>query len=505
MEAAIKRQVDWRSATDAADSKAGLPAAPLPGYSAGRGNRPSNDPHSKRLVIFSIAAAEAPPSLPPSHWLQDDWSALGIAFLLLALSAGLALLRASLARSHRARVLAITPEGDSRNHLETLLARADSLITSASLLKKSCDLVFIVLVLDAFGRRDMPRWLEVFGALVVAVPVIFLFTESMPAIIARRHGDVLLVRALPLFHLVQLPLFGVVAALEWLRRASMRVFGIEEDPRTSRELVEGLRDVVEDAGRSNGLDDVERELIENVIEFGAVDVAAVMTPRTEVHGIEVNEGLRAAIALAALEGHSRIPVYRDTIDSVIGSISARGVIGMLASEDLETAKLEDYLQPAYFVPETKSVAELLKEFRQARQKMAIVLDEYGGTAGLVTLGDVLGEIVGEIQESFDHEEEDEVRHIAPGVADVDASLHVSEVNETLGLQLPEEADFETLGGFVLSELGHFPKSGQRFEWNGVHFEVREASDRRVITVRVTREVSESGGVPPPPQISQRAG
>ncbi|MCB9903476.1 MAG: HlyC/CorC family transporter [Planctomycetes bacterium] len=455
-------------------------------------------------MIFFLAAAETPTSLPPSHWLQDDWTALGIACLLLLLSGSLALLRASLARSHRARVLAITPEGESRNRLETLLARADSLITSASLLKKSCDLVFIVLVLDAFARRDMPHWLEVIGALVVAVPVIFLFTESLPAIIARRHGDAMLVRALPVFHLVQLPLFGVVAALEWSRRALMRMFGIEEDPRTSRELVEGLRDVVEDAGRKDGLDDVERELIENVIEFGAVDVAAVMTPRTEVHGIEVSEGLRAAIALAALEGHSRIPVYRDTIDTIIGSISARGVVGMLASEDLETAKLEDYLQPAYFVPETKSVAELLKEFRQARQKMAIVLDEYGGTAGLVTLGDVLGEIVGEIQESFDHEEPDEVRHVAPGVTDVDASLHVSDVNEALGLELPEEADFETLGGFVLSELGHFPKSGQRFEWKGVQFEVREASDRRVITVRVTREVNDANDREPK-QLSQRAG
>lgn len=456
--------------------------------------------------MISLFAPADPAAAPPPTWTQDDWVALALACAALLVGATVGLLRASLARSHRARVLANTPDCAARSRLEALLERADRLITSAGLVKKACDLAFVVLLLDAFARRDVPHWLEIVATLVIAVPVLYLFTESLPAVVARRHGDALLVRALPVYERLQLPFVPLVAALEWSRRALMRVFGIVDDPRTSRELVEGLRDVVEDAGRSDGLDDVERELIENVIEFGDVDVAAVMTPRTEVHGIEVGEGLRAAIELAAQEGHSRIPVYRETMDTIIGSISARGVVGLLASEDLDSAKLEDHLQPAYFVPETKPVAELLKEFRAERQKMAIVLDEYGGTAGLVTLGDVLGEIVGEIQESFDHEEPDEIRHVAPGVADLDGGLHVSEVNEALHLTLPEEADFETLAGFVLSELGHFPKRGARFDWGGASFEVREASDRRVITVRVSRPVEADADATQGPQdLAQRAG
>ena len=443
-------------------------------------------------TTLSRLAADPPVPLPPPDWTQEDWIALGLALLVLALGASFALLRASLSRSHRSRVLAGTPTGPARNRLASLLKKADSLITSAGILKLCCDVIFLAIVLDTFEGLGLPRWRELGGSLLVAVPVLFLFTESLPTIVARRHGDALLVRLLPSFYVLQLPLLGIVASLEWTRRALLRVFGVTEDPRSTREVVEGLRDVIEDAGRKDGLDDVERELIENVIEFGDVDIAAVMTPRTEVHGIEVNDGLRAAIALAAREGHSRIPVYRGTIDTIIGSISARGVVGLLASEDLESAKLEDHLQPAYFVPETKPVTELLREFRAERQKMAIVLDEYGGTAGLVTLGDVLSEIVGEIQETFDHEEPDEIREVAPGISDVDAALHVTEVNEALGLELPEEADFETLAGFVLSELGHFPKNGESLRFGDAHFEVVEASDRRVITVRVTPNSARSG-------------
>jgi len=137
------------------------------------------------------------------------------------------------------------------------------------------------------------------------------------------------------------------------------------------------------------------------------------------------------------------------------------------------------------VPETKRVTELLTEFRRGKRKMAIVLDEYGGTAGMVTLGDILGEIVGDIGDEYDREDPEPVHVVEPGVAEVEASLRIAELNETMGLELSEDEDFETLGGFVLAELGHLPKIGEQFEHDGATYVVTEASDRRVIRVRVT--------------------
>jgi putative hemolysin len=141
------------------------------------------------------------------------------------------------------------------------------------------------------------------------------------------------------------------------------------------------------------------------------------------------------------------------------------------------------------VPETKLVSELLKEFRREKIKLAIVLDEYGGTAGMVTLGDVLGEIVGEIRDESDEESPSPLKHLPGGVVEVDAALHVSEVNELIDLDLPETAGYETLGGFVLAEFGRFPQRGESFTRGATEFQVSEVTDRRVLKVRVRKLVA----------------
>ena len=148
--------------------------------------------------------------------------------------------------------------------------------------------------------------------------------------------------------------------------------------------------------------------------------------------------------------------------------------------------LHALLRPAYFVPETKLVSELLKEFRREKLKLAIVLDEYGGTAGMVTLGDVLGEIVGVIHDESDEEAPSQFKHLPGGVVEFDAGVHVSEVNKLIDLDLPETADFETLGGFVLAEFGRFPLRGESFTHGAAEFQVSEVTDRRVLKVRVRK-------------------
>lgn len=433
-------------------------------------------------------ATVPPPSLPPPALalLAPD-SATGLVALGAALCASVALatLRTALAHSNSARVLARPLSEKRRERLAPLLEQVEPLLAAAGMLKIAADLVFMGLLLGRMAAGGSLSVGDLALAVLVAVPTLLVLTESVPLAFARRHGDALLVATLPIFHALTWPLRPLVTAHEGLRRALLRSVGLSPNGPSTRQIVEGLRDVIEDAGRERDLDEAERELIENLMEFRDVDVAAVMTPRTEIDGVELAEGMAGAMRLASELGHSRVPVYEGSLDNILGTISAREMLRVSAAGQLETARLRDHLRPAYFVPETKRVSELLSEFRHQRRKVAIVLDEYGGTAGLVTITDVLGEIVGDI-DVVDEDEGEPIRTVQPGVVEVDASLHVSEVNEELEVQIPEEEDYETLAGFVLAQLGHFPKVGESFVHQGVEYEVLEASDRRVIRVRVAQ-------------------
>jgi CBS domain containing-hemolysin-like protein len=218
------------------------------------------------------------------------------------------------------------------------------------------------------------------------------------------------------------------------------------------------------------------------MEFRDVNIAASMTPRTEIRGVEIGEDLLAAARRMAECGHSRIPVYEGSLDRIVGVLTARDVLQAAGEHGMQNQPLRAILRPAYFVPETKRLSELLAEFRREKIKLAIVLDEYGGTAGLVTLGDIIREIVGDIQDEFDVAGPQAFRRLSDGRIEIDAGLRTSEVNEELGTEIPEDGGFETLAGFVLAQLGHFPKRGESFTEGPFEYTVLEASDRRVIRV-----------------------
>jgi len=321
---------------------------------------------------------------------------------------------------------------------------------------------------------------------VIAAPLLVLADYTIPHALAARFGDTLLVRGLPAFRTLLVPLRPFAALLELLRGALLRILGAQEHPGATRQIVEGLRDVIAETAISGDLGETEREIIENVMEFRDVDVAATMTPRTEIHACDVEDGIDGALRVLADCGHSRVPVYEENLDRIIGTISARDLVQAMADGALETADLHDLVRKAYFVPETKRVPELFAELRREKLKHAIVLDEYGGTAGLVTMGDILEELLGELRDEFDAAEPTPIHHLEDGSALVAASLHVTDVNEALDLELPEEEDYETLGGYVLAELGRFPTAGESFERDDVRYSVTEANDRRVLRVRVRK-------------------
>ena len=378
--------------------------------------------------------------------------------------------------------------GEAGARLERILPHSERLSTLAGTLEVISSLSFVLLLLHGAGFDRMAPSLLSSGPVLVAacamVPLLLVATRLLPPALVRARGERILVRLLPSFWLLDRALLPVVWPLDLTRRTSLRLLGIKPEETSTRILVEDLREVIEEADLDGALPESGLELIENVMDFHDADVAAVMTPRTEIGALDVRASLRDAMELIVATGHSRIPAYEDSLDSVVGWISARDVIRAAGSGSPEDQLLGDHLRPAVFVPETKLVPELLEEFRRERFKLAIVLDEYGGTAGLVTLGDVLEELVGELRDESDQQDGLDVRRVGPHLYEVPAGEHVSEVNEALGTELPEEEDYETLAGFVLARFGRFPAAGERFEEDGVIYQVTEATDRRVLSVRL---------------------
>ncbi len=440
-------------------------------------------------ILITLSHPLDSATTPSSAWsLGHDAHTLGLCLVALLCAGFFQTLRDALRGSLPARVLAHAktkariPNDHAR--LTTLLGRADLLAESASLLKLVADGAFIALLLSWFNGPRPLAWPVVATTLAVAAPTMLLFTLTLPHSMARARGDRLLVTCLPLFARLQWPIGLLIKLHNTLRGAIQRSLHLPVETPEERLLVEGLRGLAQGAVDKGELEDEELELVLNVMEFGDVDAAEVMTPRTEIHAIDSQASLEQAAATFTEVGHSRLPVFEDRIDNIIGTLRVLDVLEALSVSP--TLALTDLMRPALLVPETKLVSTLLEEFRAGKNKMAIVLDEYGGTAGVVTLMDVLEEIVGDIQDEGE-EAGPNIRELEAGTFEVQATLHVSEVNEELGLDLDEDSDFETLAGFVLAELGHFPESGEQFQHNGVRYGVAEATDRRVLLVHVTPE------------------
>jgi len=253
-----------------------------------------------------------------------------------------------------------------------------------------------------------------------------------------------------------------------------------EDEEASEEEIEAFLEV---GTREGILDAEERELVWGVVDFGDTQVRSVMTPRIDMVCAPAGESLEALANRFVSSSHSRIPLFVDSIDRIVGILHIRDVLSALRSPEPvgEPAALA---QAPLFVPETKPLGELLRELQARRQQMAIVVDEYGGTAGLVTIEDLIEEIVGEIAD--EHDEETPARELLPdGSAIYDGRTHIEELEEEYGLRFADPP-FETVGGLVSSRLGYVPKAGEAIEIETVRLTVERADERRVLAVRVER-------------------
>jgi len=315
------------------------------------------------------------------------------------------------------------------------------------------------------------------------VSVVFVFTILIEQIGARAvvliNPESAFRATLPAAAVVYFPLIPVAEPLYrlllWVREASRRK---DEDEEPDDEDVRAYLDVGEEEGI---LEAEEGSLVESVIDFTGTLVREVMTPRTEMGAVPESATLAELVEFVAKSRHSRIPIYRGSIDHIIGFVNTRDLFVHWKKD--EALRASELARPVHVVPETKRVSELLRELQASRQQLAIVVDEYGGTAGLVTIEDLLEEIVGEIRD--EHEPED-VMGQTDGSKVVRGRLDVVRAGELFDVDLEGEG-FETVGGLVEAHLGHIPEVGEKFTWRGIGFEVTDVDRRRIRRVRMWRE------------------
>jgi CBS domain containing-hemolysin-like protein len=409
-----------------------------------------------------------------------DWAILVAVVVLFLLSIVLAVAETALTRVSKAKAQALAETSGRRGEILLSLVERQDWLNPVLLVVLSTQLVQSTL-LGVFASRLLGGW-GVVGATVLNVTLFFVVAEVAPKTWAIQHTDrAALAAARPVRFLATLPPLRLLSrALIGLTNALLPGKGLKRGPYTSEEELLAVADL---AVEEDIIEEEERELIESVIELGDTVVREVMVPRPDMVTVTADFRVADAMEVVLLNGYSRLPVTRAGIDDVVGVVHAKDL--MRAERDgLEERVVTDLERPAHFVPETKRVAALLREMQRDRFHLAIVVDEYGGTAGLVTLEDVIEELLGEIVDEFDVEDA-MIERLPDGDVTVNARLPLDEVNELLHANLPE-GDWDTVGGLLLSELGHVPTDGESVEVDGWQLTAQRVQGRRIGRIRLHR-------------------
>ena len=408
---------------------------------------------------------------------------LGVLLVGFAAAAEMAL--ASVSRAQLRQVLA-TQKGRAKA-AETLLTEPARLLSTLLVLKLAGCVLLIasaVLLVQKFGAGPwLVWWLLVATMLLILVQVL-----PRAWVVGRQERTA--IRLAPLVRLFVLLLTPITALVRRIGHGAIPDGTAEESIFLSED---GLRFLLNVTEEETIIEDEEKEMIASIFEFGDKLVREVMVPRIDVASVPTSMPMLEALDVILKAGHSRIPVYNNTVDNVIGILYAKDLLRYLRDGRTDVP-LVRILRPAYFIPESKKVDELLAELQQRKVHMAVVVDEYGGTAGLVTIEDLLEEIVGEIQDEYDAEEPT-IEEVSQTEFLFDARVPLGDVSKLLGVELPAEGG-DTLGGFIYSQLGKVPAVGDHLEFEDVSIEVLSVAGRRIKQVRALLRVPEDGLVNP---------
>jgi putative hemolysin len=374
------------------------------------------------------------------------------------------------------------PKAKAAASLAAMLERRAEVLTSIHIIIQLFLVAGAVFAFTVFERRQVRYWLSVLGTVAVMMLVILLFRQLLPRIITMRSPEVVLLGLLPLFKIAHTTLRPVslllMSALNYFHEWEQDVEPVKEEE-TSEEEIQAFID----AGQEEGiLEHGEGEMIQSIVHFGDKVAREVMTPRTQVVAVDINSPVENLLQVIVAKRHARIPVYRDDLDNIEGLVHERDLLRLWQKGE----KLENFrslIKPAYFVPETKPVDDLLQEMKEKGDQMVVVVDEYGGVSGLITMEDLIEEIVGEIHDEAEGDGEKVIEE-GKGVFVVPGSLELGVLEEKLGMPLVGNTDCTTVAGAVVELFGRLPSPGEKIEHGGVEIEVLTADRRRVQCLRL---------------------
>lgn len=425
------------------------------------------------------------------------WIAVGAAFV----GCVFAVLHQTLRHAHRVAGedwLRGIADDARRAQIRSILDRADVSAGAIALPRIAFSLLVpVAVVLHLAMLLDPPEsgsgveigWVSLVLGIAIASPVLWVSNMALPAAIARHAWGPTLRATAPIIRGLLIPLRPFAGAYLFFDEVVRRLAGADSEDTAEAEILSA----VEQAERFGGVDETERDMIEAVVEFRSTSVDEIMTPRTAIEALEYTDDISDVKRYVRDSHHSRIPVYRENLDTIAGFLYAKDLLKWLAEPGnghAEHFHLQDILRTALFIPETKTVRELLREMIQSRVHIAMVADEYGGTAGLVTIEDIVEEVFGEIHDEYEDAPEDEPEvkiDLERRTAEIDAQAHIDDANDALrplNVVLPEEDDYDTVGGYVSTRLGRIPDIGDAWVEGDVRLIVTSAEQTRVRRVKL---------------------
>ncbi|NPA31934.1 MAG: HlyC/CorC family transporter [Chloroflexi bacterium] len=425
--------------------------------------------------------------------------------LLIALNAFFVTMEFAAVVSRKPRLMALAEKGhrgaqivlswiENPQGRDRLVAAAQLGITIVSLaLGAVGESTFEALLHHALGDAQPPEWLGFLQTIMPALPLVLslvivttlhvVLGEQVPKVAALRNPEATAAAFAPIMQIFIVTFKWFIDLLDWITRAILALFGLEAQAHSSLS-VEELKLLVRESEAEGVLPEEEGEIIHAVLDFSQVLVRQVMVPRTDIIAAPADAPLAEVVRLAAKHGVTKIPLYEGDLDHIVGIVYLKSILPRLAEGKINGTPAREVADEALFVPESLPIRELLRLFREKRQHIAIVVDEYGGTAGLVTLEDVLEELVGEVGDPFDRDAPDVVPQ-PDGSWLVDGMALMDDVNEALGTDL-HDPHYDTVAGFVLGRLGRIPKEGDQVTWNGVRLTVERMDGLRIDRLRLEK-------------------
>jgi putative hemolysin len=335
-------------------------------------------------------------------------------------------------------------------------------------------------------------WGEQWGVLIATIAItilLLIFCETTPKTIATRHAERLSLTFVGLIEAISWLFTPFVVVLSWIASGFSKMFGGTPVPK-SLASEEEIRTMISVGHKEGTVEEEEATMLHKVFDFGNRPVLEVMVPRTEVVWITKGTTIVDFLKLYAENPLSRFPVYEDNLDNVIGILAVKDILMAQAKGQInDKSTIDDLIRPAYFTPETKRVSELFAEMKDKNYRITVVVDEFGGTAGIVSLSGLMEEIVGPVGDELATIEK-EYESINEYTFQVDGGMRVEEANEEMGLGLPEGEDYETVAGFVLELLGHIPKEGERLKYKKLRIVITEMRGMKIEKIRLTKEKDE---------------